>query len=94
MIFLDRDLPDSCFNCPCFQVFTATTTDDKQYAVQFCQESGLVIHSHDMSQPLPDNWVFNGRMRWCKWREATVNTKRRTDRGLYAEIHIHDKSKL
>ena len=70
MIALDREIPSSCFECPCFQVLKASDEKGKiQYLVQYCAESGEIIRKRDIEEPIPPDWIYEGRMEWCRWME-------------------------
>lgn len=75
MIALQRKLPMSCFNCPCFQTFTIPDADKNlTYWIRFCAAAKKIIFKctpqfEDISVQIPTEWVCFKKPEWCPWEE-------------------------
>ena len=71
MIALNRDLPQTCYDCPCFQTFFLN--DD--IMVRQCGATDIVLYSTSLEKFMNDKEIQN---RWfnftkpvnCPWRKV------------------------
>jgi len=71
MIALDREIPKTCFNCPCFATYTIDKENipNIQYLIRFCEaaKQELVVLEWDKSETIPDVWMNFSKPNWCPW---------------------------
>ena len=73
MIALNRNLPKTCFNCPCFTTYVLDKENilNVQYLVRFCEaaKQELVVLEWNKSKTIPDVWMNFSKPKWCPWQE-------------------------
>lgn len=71
MIALDREMPKTCFNCPCFVTYVLDKENipNVQYLIRFCEaaKQELVVLEWDKSETIPDVWMNFSKPKWCPW---------------------------
>lgn len=74
MIALDRDLPLSCFNCPCLETLRLSLPEEKKMQLfRICKARSRqdIIKSiiYSKGDELPQDWMNFPIPEWCPWKE-------------------------
>ena len=73
MIALNREMPKTCFNCPCFATYALDKEKipNVQYLVRFCEaaKQELVVLEWNKSETIPDVLMNFTKPKWCPWQE-------------------------
>lgn len=73
MIALDRNLPRTCFECPCLATFAIDKENipNVQYLIRNCEaaKQEMVVIEWDKTESVPDVWMNWTKPKWCPWKE-------------------------
>ena len=73
MIALNRELPQTCYECPCFQ--TLTCSDDMEtYMIRRCAAAGSIIYETTLrkyhnDKEIEKRWFDFTKPANCPWEE-------------------------
>ena len=72
MIALNREMPKTCFDCPCLATFAIDKENIQniQYLIRYCQAArqDMVFIEWDTSKITPDIWMNWNKPKWCPWQ--------------------------
>lgn len=63
----DRQMPDICQNCPCFNLICLDEYMDKedQFWVKLCRATGITLGVRKALENTPSEWYETKRPEWC-----------------------------
>lgn len=77
MIALNREMPKTCFDCPCLATFAINkeNTQNIQYLIRHCQAArqDMVFIEWNISEAIPDVWMNWNKPKWCPWQKVYEN---------------------
>lgn len=76
MIGLNREIPKTCFECPCFATYAIDKEGNPniQYLIRYCQAANqpLLNIEWDTEESVPDIWTEFSKPQWCPWQEIDM----------------------
>ena len=71
MIALNREIPKTCFECPCFATYAIDKEGNPniQYLIRYCQAANksLINIEWDREESIPSIWMEFSKPEWCPW---------------------------